>query len=713
MRTLFAVSDLVACAPTPVASPGQPSFGVARKSAHAQRNALSSHLTAAMALGLLCSTLGTGARGAEYFVSLSGKDANAGSLTQPLRTIAKGVSLLQPGDVLNLRQGVYVEPVLITAKKGTVAQPIVIRSYPGESAYIDASVPQFRTLNNNDWEPARLHDAAAHAEEYISKATFPITVDDSVNRGAFLDRNPYTRLITYSRVKDLRAAGETFDKIVTASDLRPGPQVTNSLGALLGYRHPWVYMGPGLWFDRATGKVHIRLSHTHNNVSGITDYAGEVDPRKVRLALSNKSKIALQVKGSEYIRFQKLTIRYGGEYTTHLEGVTGLMFDHVRFMGSSYVLRMGSSRDSAFHHCEFNGGMPSWYFRTDRKNEYYLNDGSGVVMNNLGKQTLRALLLGGNSDIGTEIANCEFLNAHDLYLVGTNLNFHHNWIYNLNDEGIVIDGGLTDNVKIYRNVINKTLSPISFAGTQVGGPRYIYRNLVDVRSPTAGFRPRFTGDKAVWRYGNTFKINPPDGPYDLFQNTFLVYDQEGQAAYLHFRDTTGIHRRRSLNNIFVAVNPTAGADVAMTFLPPPSFPGTSDGNDYFRMGNAVAPLLRYLTYSFGGVTYSGRNFQTLEEFRSCPPTKPLFCQSVNLEAHSISVNPQFRNMGADGVFRATDDLRLADASPALAAGVPLPTDLKPMDPFAPATGAPDMGCYPRGSAPLRVGVDQRRSFPGQ
>ena len=104
------------------------------------------------------------------------------------------------------------------------------------------------------------------------------------------------------------------------------------------------------------------------------------------------------------------------------------------------------------------------------------------------------------------------------------------------------------------------------------------------------------------------------------------------------------------------------------------------------MGNAVATLLRYLTYSFGGVTYSGRNFQTLEEFRSCPPTKPLFCQSVNLEAHSISVNPQFRNMGADGVFRATDDLRLADASPALAAGVPLPTDLKPMIPSRPQPG---------------------------
>lgn len=126
--------------------------------------------------------------GSECFVSLSGSDANRGTITQPFRTIAKGVSILQAGDVLSLRQGVYVEPVVIADKHGTAAQPIVIRSYPGEHAVIDGSMTEFRTLNNKDWK--RASDSGALPDEYVSVKEFASSVRD-----AFLDRNPYTRLI--------------------------------------------------------------------------------------------------------------------------------------------------------------------------------------------------------------------------------------------------------------------------------------------------------------------------------------------------------------------------------------------------------------------------------------------------------------------------------------------------------------------------------------
>lgn len=98
--------------------------------------------------------------------------------------------------------------------------------------------------------------------EYISAMTF---TEDVVNRGAFLDRNPYTRLVTYSNLNDLRAANETFDRI-GGDDPRPGPEVTDQEGNPVGHRRPWVYMGPGLYFNHETRRIHIRLAHTHNNL---------------------------------------------------------------------------------------------------------------------------------------------------------------------------------------------------------------------------------------------------------------------------------------------------------------------------------------------------------------------------------------------------------------------------------------------------------------
>ena len=34
-----------------------------------------------------------------------------------------------------------------------------------------------------------------------------------------------------------------------------------------------------------------------------------------------------------------------------------------------------------FRHCEFNGGLPTWHFRNDHKDEYDYDDG-GVIVHN-------------------------------------------------------------------------------------------------------------------------------------------------------------------------------------------------------------------------------------------------------------------------------------------------------------------------------------------
>jgi hypothetical protein len=657
----------------------------------------------------------------EYFVSISGNDSSPGTLERPFRTVGRGIRDLAQGDVLNLHQGVYVESVDIANKHGTAAAPIVIRSFPGEHAFLDGSVLNFRKANNEDWVPAQQLDAAGVDEEYVSAATF---TEDPVNRGAFLDRNPYTRLVTYSNINDLRASNETFEHIFDENDPRPGPEATDEQGTPLGHRRPWVYMGPGIHFNAGTRRVHIRLSHTHNNVAGITDYAGETDPRRVPLAISPKALTTLQIRRSSHLRLERLTIQFGGDDSIFIEQVQNLALDHVRIRAATRGIRMTGPKENPttnveLAHCEFDGGIPSWYFRTDRKSVYHFRDGDEIVANNLGENTSDRLLFGNPNNAALEIHHCEFRNAHDVFLQGQKVDFHHNWINNLQDDGLALgfdertDGPVTV-TKIHENVITRTLTGFSFSSRNQTTQWYIYRNLIDQRGPTAGYRPRRVGDTNVWRYGQLHKTTGDTfGPHDLFHNTMLTYDQREHASFLHYATTTGPHRRRSFNNVFVAINPVTEADRAITFVPSPGFPGPTDGNLYHRMGLATRDPFRHVAYRFEGEDFPGNGtFSDLQALHA----SQLFRQSTTqyppgYEKNSLEADPQFRRIGSDGRFRENDDLRLGETSPAHGAGIRLPDDLRQLDPFAPANGNRDIGCYPRGAEPFRVGVDGRRSSP--
>jgi hypothetical protein len=268
-------------------------------------------------------------------------------------------------------------------------------------------------------------------------------------------------------------------------------------------------------------------------------------------------------------------------------------------------------------------------------------------------------------------------------------------------------------------VITKTLTGFSFASNNQSTQWYIYRNLIDQRGRTAGRRPQYIGDTDVWRYGQLHKIAGDDtfGPHDLFHNTVLTYDQREQASFLHYASTTGPHRRRSFNNVFVAVNPEPEADKAITFVPSPGFPGPTDGNLYHRIGFAAKDPFRRVGYRFQGQDFPGnRTFADLQALHE----SLLFVQSKTqyppgYEKNSVLADPQLRRIGADGRFRETDDLRLGDTSPARCAGVELPPDLQELDQeldlCAPSSDDPDIGCYPHCSGPLQVGVDSRRSYP--
>ncbi|MEU4741930.1 right-handed parallel beta-helix repeat-containing protein [Actinosynnema sp. NPDC023658] len=77
------------------------------------------------------------AAGALY-VAPDGNDANPGTPAAPLRTVQRGVDLVQPGGTVYLRAGTYAPSTNVQLlKDGTASQPITLRNYNGERAVID------------------------------------------------------------------------------------------------------------------------------------------------------------------------------------------------------------------------------------------------------------------------------------------------------------------------------------------------------------------------------------------------------------------------------------------------------------------------------------------------------------------------------------------------------------------------------------------------
>ncbi len=96
-----------------------------------------------MVLGL--ALLAASATATTYYVSTTGNDNNPGTLSQPFLHIGKGVSVIHPGDTLDIRGGTYRLQVPNTFSwgsmgDGTATSNVTIQAYPGERVVILGSI---------------------------------------------------------------------------------------------------------------------------------------------------------------------------------------------------------------------------------------------------------------------------------------------------------------------------------------------------------------------------------------------------------------------------------------------------------------------------------------------------------------------------------------------------------------------------------------------
>lgn len=684
----------------------------------------------------------------KYYVRKSGNNANTGlSPSSAVATINAGICKLKPGDTLLIGEGIYVERVEIRGLKpedDDADGPITtIKSLANGYVRIENTLPFFRTKTSIDpvseeWELCT--DAGAHRDEYVSAILDITNAEEDGMKGAFLDFEGdklYTRLINYSNINDLRSDNETFGKIKDPPLGTPGiVQVTNSDGTIKkdddypdGYYFPFVYMGPGFWLERGIegnpdkARIHIRLSNTNNNIEGL-DYTGETNPNKINLAFTVKdNQPSLQIGNSRFIRFERLTISFGGSHTVKINSTKGITFEKVNINASEFGVLGSENEDLVINNCTINGGMPPWYFRGDKKSGYHYKSGDEVIKNNLGKKTISSLIKGSPEDIGTIISNCDLINGHDIYLVGK-IEFHHNYINNLNDDGIFFMEGHNNIAKVYKNVFTKCLSCFSFAQDiePSGGPWYIYNNLVDLREPTESFRPNheLATPQDDERYGWLYKNNGKVGRQYFFHNTAIVVNGKAPDASFSHLLKTGNKRygRINFNNIFVAVSIDHHIRKPVMIFSSPVYPDASDGNLYYRIGSLHQHIFQYPSYT---VIVDGieviRPERWFDHFDADYKVSYLYKDSQKhyhpgYENSGKQISPQFRSISDDGRLpMLTDDFRLAKHSPARKAGVVLSEELAIMAYGRLPTIKPNMGCFHSNSAPLRVGVGSRHSFP--
>jgi hypothetical protein len=96
--------------------------------------------TAQTATANLSITVNAASSGGSHYVSTTGNDNNAGTLTSPWRTIQHAVNTVTiAGDTIYVRGGVYGERVSMSHSGNATGGPITLQSYPGELAIVDGT----------------------------------------------------------------------------------------------------------------------------------------------------------------------------------------------------------------------------------------------------------------------------------------------------------------------------------------------------------------------------------------------------------------------------------------------------------------------------------------------------------------------------------------------------------------------------------------------
>lgn len=625
--------------------------------------------------------------GAKRFVDAArGNDTGEGTEKAPWKSLAVATRRLQPGDTLYLRGGTYYEKVSLT-RSGTPEAPITIASYPGEMAIIDGGLREFYESPATSWEPF----AGGAEGEFVSTKSY-IEADSRRVPRQFLpaswepmwgieDERPLALgsfgdsmlpLHGYRFIQDLRAKNELW---VTG-----GKKEVSE-----------IYCGPGLWFNRETGRVHIRLAHQQLAGLGNVAYRGETDPRKLPLVIAlGFGDDVFRMSGIKHVRLHGLQFRGAtGSPMIQIYGSEGLAIDHCTIFGGFPGVLIDASKNIRVTHSAIRGSAAPWTSRAHMK--YRGTATYQIVLQNSQPS---------NEDI--EFASCEFTDDHDFAFLRyvKNLQFHHNFVDNFNDDGLEVGPKLRSHTLfIFQNRIGRILSPFTqHEGDKDESPvdhdpksgAFIFRNVIDLRGGTFKSPPNAEDPSGDYLRQEGHLAGDHGSPIwsvmYVYQNTLLRDTPTFRNYFLFGLGTDGMRNteRNVFNNIFVQSSAVPGAVVVM-----------KQAENLREGGNLLWGVKE-------GPALQGDPFA---KFRA----SPLFKGSqeryeAGWTTHDRVADPKFVSFKPEPA--APVDLSLQAGSPAIDGGQPVPPDWP--DPLRSADkNAPDIGVLPMGCSAWGVGIDGR------
>ncbi|WP_426452007.1 DUF1565 domain-containing protein [Paenibacillus sp. S-38] len=135
-----------------------------------------------------------------YYVSVSGKDTNTGSLQSPWKTLQHAANTVEPGSTVFIRGGVYKQKLKITRSGSKSAGDITFAGYPNETAAIDGT-----GLNVNGQEGLiELKDASFITIKGLVVRNFTTSKRDQVPIGIFVHGSGSDIRLTGNKVYSIK-----------------------------------------------------------------------------------------------------------------------------------------------------------------------------------------------------------------------------------------------------------------------------------------------------------------------------------------------------------------------------------------------------------------------------------------------------------------------------------------------------------------------------